>query len=281
MALHIRYESTRLQVVRNDEGNPLLVQHARPGGRPYIHPIRVPDGKGVLTENEPQHHLWQHGLYTGLHGVNEWDFWTEGLSGRGLEGDGIFAPQALAAPEVDANTVHWTVSCAWQTTAKQNLLTETQSWTLHDHGEYFLLDLTWSLTAAVDISFAQCAYGGLFLRMPYRTELGATALDSQGRGRDDAEGNRSRWVAVHMPLEGRDGPAGIGVLDHPDNPAHPVPWRVDGQFGISPSKCIVGGWSLPQGDTATERYRLCIFPGEIDPDFVNRQWQHFADTKGA
>ncbi|NRA38770.1 MAG: PmoA family protein, partial [Planctomycetes bacterium] len=55
----------------------LLEQRCEAGRRPYIHPLFPLDGHGVLTEDSPDHHTWQHGLYTGLHGVNGSDFWFD------------------------------------------------------------------------------------------------------------------------------------------------------------------------------------------------------------
>lgn len=275
--LSVRHEPHRLQVVRTETGTPILVQHAAADNRPYIHPLRAPDGQGCLTEDQPWHHWWQHGIYTGLHGVNGADFWTEGLARNGLEHDGTFHPRPLASPCVDGNVASWQVETAWRAPQGADILIERQLWRFEDLGAVYRLDLTWELQACTtDVAFDQCPYGGLFLRMPWRPEIDAEALDSEGRGRAEAEGNRSRWVAVSMPLPGRPAHASIAALDHPSNPVHPTPWRVDGNYGISPSRCILGGWQLPSGETARERYRLFVFCGRIDPKTIEDEWSLFA-----
>ena len=106
--------------------------------------------------------------------------------------------------------------------------------------------ILWTLTANVDIRFGQYDYGGLFLRMPYCNERGGKVLTSEGLTFPEAEGQRARWVAVWMPIEGEENGGGIAILDHEQNPEHPVPWRVDGQLGISPSRCIVSAWNLAE-----------------------------------
>ena len=53
----------KVSVFRKGEDEPILVQHAKNGFRPYIHPIIAPDGKGILTEYSPGHHKHQTGLY--------------------------------------------------------------------------------------------------------------------------------------------------------------------------------------------------------------------------
>ncbi|MCC7492634.1 MAG: PmoA family protein [Fimbriimonadaceae bacterium] len=270
-----RYEPRRLQIV-DHRGQPLLVQHAPGGGRPFIHPLAPPDGRGCLTEVMPAHHLWQMGLYTGLHGVNGVDFWTAGLSSAGLEHDGTFHPEPLSTPQVSGDSVAWTVICGWRAPSGQLLLVERQHWCWQPRGAQTHLDLRWTLSAACDVSFDQCSYGGLFLRPPYRDGLPAVAVDSAGRDRAAAEQQRSRWVAVALPLDGRDDLAGVAILDHPSNPAHPVPWRVDAQYGVSPSRCIAGGWSLARGSAVTERYRLVLFAGSPQPASLAETWQDWA-----
>lgn len=276
MDLHTRHEPDRIQILTDEPSLPVLVQHASVGRRPYIHPLKAPDGKGCLTENEPWHHLWQHGVYTGLHGVNQWDFWTEGLSRNGLAQDGTFHPAPLAAPMMHGDRVSWLVETTWKSPAGHPVLIERQRWTFRHRGDFCLLDMDWRIEAQQDIQFQQCPYGGLFVRMPFRAEIGAGMLDSEGRGREEAEGQRSRWAAVSMPLAGRDGEAGIAVLDHPGNACHPVPWRVDRQFGLSPSRCILGAWSLDAGEAVHECYRLFIFCGTVSRDAVDAQWRAYA-----
>src|SRR6187551_857567 len=43
----------------------VVTQNAPPDGRPFLHPIAAPDGRGVLTESSPTHHPHQTGLYWG------------------------------------------------------------------------------------------------------------------------------------------------------------------------------------------------------------------------
>jgi len=274
--LFSRYETDRIQILRDDRNCPLLIQHAPAGNRPYIHPVVAPDGKGCLTENQPWHHLWQHGIYTGLHGVNGVDFWTEGISGSGLAHDGKFCPRPLMPPELSGNSASWFVDTEWRTPdAAEALLVERQSWRFEDLGSAYRLDLDWELQALTDIHFAKCDYGGLFIRMPWRPGIGAVALGSEG-GSVAVDGKRGRWLAVAMPLPGRDDHAGIAAFDHPSNNMHPVAWRLDGNFGFSPSRCILGDWSLGGGDTMLERYRLFIFCGTVNKEIIEKEWAVFA-----
>ena len=79
------------------------MQEAPEFGRPYIHPLRAPKAGGILTENAPGHHPWQHGLYVGLNDVNGIGFWTEGL-GADRDKDGSFACRELKDPNTGWGT---------------------------------------------------------------------------------------------------------------------------------------------------------------------------------
>ena len=63
-----------------------------------------------------------------------------------------------------------------------------------------------------------------------------------------------------MPIPEREtGVAGIALLDHPANPGYPSPWRVDDNYGIAPSRCITGEWSLAGGEsTVSFLPRFCV-----------------------
>ena len=267
--------SPRRGTVNKADGNlPVLVQEAPEFGRPYIHPLHAPKGSGILTENVPGHHPWQHGLYVGLNDVNGVGFWTEGL-GTDRDKDGSFACKELKAPIQDGEHMRWKVLCQWSAPDGAPLLLEEQQWSLAMREGAYELDLGWTLTANTDICFGQYDYGGLFLRMPYRSECGGKVLTSEGLTFPEAEGQRARWVAVWMPIEGEEEGGGMAILDHQQNPEHPVPWRVDGQLGISPSRCIVGAWNLTEGASSTNNYRIVAFSDKIETADFPRRWERF------
>ena len=280
--LHAKHTETQIELYRPGLTSPLLTQCAATNHRPYLHPILAPDGIGELTENQPGHHLWQHGLYVGLNDVNGVGFWTEGLN-NSQEHDGTFHPHPLAPPELKDSTARWAVTTDWRDPSGQPLLTETQTWSLTDRKDTLLLDLDWELRAQTDLRFGKYSYGGLFLRMPWRAESKSTLLSSEGATSPQAaEGERARWIAVAMPLPGRVlaevGVVGMAILDHPSNPEHPAPWRVDNNYGIAPSRCILGEWRLPRAATTRSRYRVFAFTREISREIIEGQWKHFAAT---
>jgi hypothetical protein len=280
-ALRVEFSSDRINCFRAGGSKPLAAQHAHTDHRPFIHPLLAPDGHGVLTEDAPPHHPWQHGLYVGLNLVNGYGFWTEGLSSH--PNDGSFHPAPLKSPVVDGNTVSWRVETLWRSSVEASrmpLLTETQVWRLCDLGDYYFLDLDWTLYAETDLTFGKYAYGGLFLRMPYKAERGGSALNSEGQLNHAAEQQRARWVAVSMPVDGRemcaDSDASITILDHPRNAGHPAHWRIDGQLGVAPSRCIAGEWTLACGESSVSKYRIAVRAGRADAAMAEKIWQAFS-----
>ena len=87
------------------------------------------------------------------------------------------------------------------------------------------------------------------------------------------------------PLGTVDGaPAGIAMLDHPDNPRHPVPF-----YGSTRAATYGEGWSnflnaaflfhepLDVGAEALRiRHRVVVHDGAWDPDRVEAAWAGWA-----
>ena len=257
-----------LRIARRD-GTHLLTQRAHSNRRPSIHPIMAPDGIGILTQDSPGHHPWQHGLYTGFNRVNEVGFWKEQPE------DGSFHPQIVNDPTTAGHAVRWEVQAQWRMPDGSAALDETQHWRLHDFGETFELDLLWELQARMEVTIGEYMAGGFFLRMPFTAERDGLAVNSRGQRNQEAERERARWVAVTMPISVRTDWAGMVMMDHPGNPEHPVTWRVDNELGISPSRCIAGSWSIPAGDVDRYAYRVAVFTGALDQEWIEARWDDF------
>lgn len=264
----VRNQAGDVEVLRSAAGSPIVVQHAPAGMRPYLHPVLAPDGKGVITDFRPSHHLHQTGIYFGLAAVNGRSFFHN-LDGSYFRGRGATIDRA------QGKRVGWTVVTDWLAADGTVLLTETQRWALEDHGSNYVLDLDWEGRAAVDLTVGEYAYGGLFIRMPWKPGIAGAAVNSEGLSGNEAEGKRARWVDVGMEIAGRPDWAHIAVLDHRSNAGHPVPWRVDGNLGIVPSRSRLGAWQLPAGETSRARYRLVVYTGTLDKGLIEKNWEKF------
>lgn len=263
-----RENAAVIAVYRSGSKSPILVQNAREGTRPYIHPIAAPDGKGVLTEYRPKHHLHQTGLYWGLKQVNgrdyfmNWqdDYWRK-VSAKVIQGEG---------EEVKWQTVYDLLDENGNT-----VLTETQNWSMQAHSGKFLIDLDWKGVAKTDITFGKFYVGGLFLRMPWHKGIAGEVINASGQRNTEAEAQRAIWTDVGIQVPGRNNPAHIAMFDHPVNKGFPIPWRVDNELGIGPSRQILGDWELRAGETEKISYRLVVYTGELNAPGLIRMWTRY------
>lgn len=274
--IRIESDPERVSVYLGVSPDPILVQNAQVDHRANIHPIVVPGGTAVLTEDAPSHHPWQHGLYVGLNDVNGAGFWSEGLHPRDSEFDGTFHPQIVGVPSVDDGVATWAVSSEYRDRDGELILHETQDWALTDLGDRYQLDLLLTFHADVPVTFGEYPYGGLFLRMPFRTENGGNAFSSAGATREEADAKRARWAAVQMPVDGADAEVLVAILDHPENLEHPVPWRLDGQLGIGPSVSVVGSWQLDAGEERQFQHRVIVYSEPVESAEIEEAWASYS-----
>jgi hypothetical protein len=279
-------KGTELDVLRREGGACLVRQNAHPFGRPYLHPVIAPDGIGAVTENAPPHHPWQHGIYVGLNEVNGTGFWTEGLVPARAHTDGTFEVREATAIGSDAASASWRVVTRYLDPAGDAILEEGQTWTLTDCGDAYALDLVWALTGVMGVTFGRYRYGGPFIRVPFRDESGGTVLTSEGAmTTDESDQQRARWVSLSIPLPDRASEAeprvSVTVMDHPANPDFPVPWRVDQQLGVAPSRCILGEWRLAAGETATHLHRYLVTVGFPGDDRIEAEYTAFTRKDAA
>lgn len=261
-------EAGTISISRAGEGTPVLVQHAQSGIRPYIHPIVSPDGNGELTEYSPSHHKHQTGLYWGLKQVNGRDYfmnWKEDY----------WRKVAVEIQDEKGQWVGWRTVYDLLDEKGTPVLTETQTWNFQERDGRFILDLEWKGQAKADITMGKFYVGGLFLRMPWREGIEGEVVNAAGQVNESAEGQRAIWNDIGIRLDGRKDKAHIAILDHPDNSAFPVPWRVDNELGVGPSRQILGDWSIAKGETEVVRYRLIAYTGEMDQHQLTRWWKEY------
>lgn len=257
-----------ISVFRSGEAIALLTQHAEKGTRPYIHPVIAPDGKGTLTEFSPAHHKHQTGIYWGLKRVNGRDYfmnWKEDY-------------WRLQSADVIAQTgsqVKWRTRYHLLDENGSSIMTETQTWSFRERKGTYILDLEWKGEAISDVTMGEFYVGGLFVRMPWSRDTEGDVINAEGLRNARAEGQRSRWTDIGIKVPGRDDFAHIAILDHPDNAAFPVPWRVDNELGVGPSRQILGDWTIRKGETEIIRYRLVIYTGTRDDMDLGNEWKRF------
>jgi len=270
--LRVEFKKTGgIAIVRPTVDQPLLVFNAPEDGRPYIHPLLAPDGKGALTEFSPGHHKHQTGIFVGFLNVNGRDYFHNR--------DADYFRRRAFDYKSNSQGVVWNSIYELLDANKDAQLTETQSWHFRDFQKTYLIDFTWTAKAHTDVTVDKCEYGGLFIRMPFKRQPGSQAINSEGQTNGKAEGQKAHWVDIGMPVEGRKDAGHISVLSHAKNPSAPLPWRVDGQLGVGPAPSRLGAWKLAKGESVTFRYRLFVYTGDLRKGQVESEWKAFSAIK--
>ncbi|MCA9157505.1 MAG: PmoA family protein [Planctomycetales bacterium] len=266
-------EGDQILVTRSGSTEPIITLVARPDHRPYLHPIVAPDGRGVLTELSPEHHLHQTGIYWGFSRVNGRDYF---LNPQGSywkrESVSVLKPEAKNA----ADTIQWQTVYDLLDEQGSSIMRESQIWTLRVDVDRYVLDLQWNGEALIGLTMGKYDYGGLFVRMPWKPEMQGEVVNNARQRDERAEGQRAVWLDVGLQVDGRDDLAHIAIFDHPQNGGFPQPWRVDPQMGVGPVRSRLGDWNMAPGEQQTIRHRLVIYSGQLDDVDLTRQWSAFA-----
>ncbi len=259
-----------------------LVVHANPGQpnarelatyvidpnlRPYLHPVRDGSGTVTLTQDRPSDHVWQHGIFTGLHGVNGVDFWTE------RQGRQRFV--RLLDVQQEQDYAGWSSLTEWVAPDGSVTLDEIQTIKFYvpsATGQYHI-DFDWTLRARDrTVRIGRHDYGGLAVRLEY--DAAHTHLNSNGERAKDTSEKRAAWCNVSRSFGGQT--FGVAVLDHPSNFGFPAAWRVDGQGLINPSPSLQGDWSIEAAKDRTFHYRLVVHPGAGDAVALDRAFKEYS-----
>jgi hypothetical protein len=259
-----------ISVFQNGGNEPIVVQNAQSDFRPYLHPIRAPDGEGILTQYSPGHHTHQTGLYWGFTRVNGRDYFHN-------PGGDYWQRVSAEVVEASGDTVSWQTVYNLIDAQGQPILTETQNWSLTEEDGKFLLDLKWTGEAKEDIIIEEYDYGGLFLRMPWHEDINGEVVNAARQRDGRAEGQRAMWIDVGMQVEGRDDFAHIAIFDHPVNEEFPQPWRVDKQMGVGPVRARLGNWEIKQDEVEVIRHQLVVYTGDLNDVELTDMWKRYSE----
>ena len=261
----------RAQLPGQSEWTELATYVMETNARPYLHPVRDPVGRVVLTEDRPADHPWQHGIFTGFHRVNGVNYWKED------EGKQRFV-RLLDLRET--SDVSWRALVELVSTNGEVVLEEEDTFTLHapESPDSYLIDFELLLRAKEkDMNFGKFFVGGLAVRMPWdKANPRQTHLNSNGlRGRE-CEQQRAAWCNVERAFGNET--FGVAIFDHPTNPNHPCGWRADEQGLINPNISALADWSLPANQSIRFRYRLLIYRASATRDQLAKEFETFTQA---
>jgi Methane oxygenase PmoA len=255
--------------------------------KPHLHPVATPSGV-VLTRVEPPDHPWQRGVWFAVKFVDGDNFWEE-FDPRGWGVQRHVGPPSVRddgsdgeqGGEIDGRL-------AWIRPDRTTVAVEEHRRLRHRPlgDDAYAIDWDVTLTAAKDAVLDRSPYNG--------TWGGYSGLAFRGRGDwrdtrllldDGVERARvapqpSRWCDISGVADGRD--VGVCVLDHPANPAHPVPFYAATKAGegygddwantVYPAFLWDGPRRLPAAEPLRLGYRLVVHDGRWDTDRCAAAW---------
>ena len=297
--LQIVQEDESIQVYIQNKSKPVLTQVVKSDFRPYIHPILAPDSDISLTQYSPEHHRHQTGLYWGFTRINgsdtpadtlkEW-FYKKDKPARirkqiGRDyfhnpDDGFWKKIAASVIIPEGPKVRWQTIYHLMDASGNAIMEETQVWNYNLQEGKVFLELEWSGKAIQNTSINKFDYGGLFLRMPWKSGVQGQAVNNARQINNKAEGQRAMWVDVGMEIEGLNDQGHIAIFDHPDNPGFPQHWRVDGQLGVGPVPAHEKDVLIEQGQTITYRHQLVGFQGSLPDVALDSLWAKYVGDEG-
>ena len=241
-----------------------------PGARPYLHPVRDASGRVVLTEDRPADHPWQHGIFTGFHRVNGFNYWKED------EGKQRFL--RLLDLKETSGRVSWRALVELVAPNGSVVLEEEDSITIHapESSDAYMIDFDILLRAKEqDVTFGKFFVGGLAVRIPWdKANQRQTHLNSNGLRDRACEQQRAAWCNVERPFGNEI--FGIAVFDYPANPNHPPGWRADEQGVINANVSALGDWSIHAKQERVFRYRLLVYRGAATREQLATRFATFA-----
>ena len=245
---------------------------------PHFDLLATSDGRNLAWVSPPDH-TWHYGQWFSWKFINGVNFWeTDRKTGASAGRTEVLEPRIETKPD------HATISYR-----RLYRLPDNDTPILDDRITVTIRIPTDTTGPSVDWSFTTTALTEVKLdRTPLPGEPGGkdhggycglswrgakdfkdvTFLDSEGRKNMAIHRQHARWVDARGSLAGK--PAGIAILDHPENPGHPMSWYIVANpklpfWYINPAIVQPKPIELPKGKSLTHRYRLLIHDGALKP----------------
>jgi hypothetical protein len=287
--------------------------------KPYLWPLRAPSGtyitrawpmeevaeeageKKATRKGPPEFdHQHQRGLWFAHDSVNKLDFWNNEWSyvtDQHRKNLGRISLKQLG--EVKSGTDKGSIAATFEwgdiERTAAPILTESRVMTFYsdDKLRYFDLDIT--LTAIQSVTFGDGKDGVLGIRLrpvlqEDKDKDHPHLVNADGLAGEKALwGKPSNWCDYSGEINGEK--VGVAILDHPDNPRHPVRWhaRAYGLFAANPfglsvftgDKSQDGAVTLEPGKSLRYRYRIIIHAGDAKDANIAALWTKYTGANKA
>lgn len=270
----------------NDGKTAWQFNYGKETSKPYFHPLSLPDGT-VLTQDRPDDHPWHHGLWFTWKYINGVNFWEEDRkTGKSI---GTTNWNDVRVQTRDDHTATITMSLAYNHPGQKPILKEKRTMHMFPPNEdgTYCIDWVSKFTACSDINVkldrtpipgekdgqSWGGYAGLSVRLNGKGDGWAVTTE---KGPVNLVGGTFRGKANSMDFSGvfDEKPAGIAILDHPENLNTPTPWyAITGKpmKYFSPAVICYKPHTIPAGKTLNLNYRVIIHPKKWNSEKLKSQ----------
>ncbi len=256
------------------------------------------------------HHV---GVWLNYGDVNGLDFWnnSEAIPPEKAAGYGTIYHKTIEEAESGRGEAHLITTAAWKDHQGETLLNERIEYTFSAKGKTRMIDRTTVLKAVNGkVKIYDNKEGMFAIRVTRELELPASGtvevvdshgkvtrieasedhvatgnyLSSEGVEGPGVWGTRARWMKLSGVLNGEQ--VAIVIFDHPGNPGYPTYWHARG-YGLFSANTLGQkifsegekemNFVIPDGESATFRYRLAVFSGDPSAEEINEMAEAFED----
>lgn len=238
-----------------------------------FHPFTTPAGHAV-TAFAPDDHKHHRGIFLAwveMHGPADADFW--GWGAHAPVKDRVIVGRTLTPLAAKDGAVAFTAVNDWMA-GDVAVLNETLTATARQHGGANVLDLTYTLKPAADVTLARWAFSGFCVRYPKAGEAvihnpqGVVALPNPAHDKPDTNWPDAPWYAATWTT---DAGAAVGVAVVPRGQHPPQTWHCPRDLRmLNPAITGPGAVTLKDGVETKLCYQVVAFDGAVPVVLLNQ-----------
>lgn len=264
--------------------------------KPVLYPLTAPDGTTLNREfpvrelaGETHDHPHHRSFWFGHGDVNGIDFWAEGPGSGTVEAEGI--------PETASKDGRVTIRAKnkWLAPDGKVVARDERVMQFLADGDAHCIEFAITLRSESGaLKLGDTKEGTMALRLldAFSFKNAATlARNSDGVEQKAVWGKHARWMNYETDLPAKAGRHGVAVFADPGNPGAPTRWHARdygllaanpfGEKAFDPKSEKVGGFTIPEGGSATWHYGFAFYAGRKNPADVDNLYQQFVGRKGA
>jgi len=259
---------------------------------PHFDILATADGRNTVWVAPPDH-VWHYGLWFSwkyLNGVNFWE--TNPKTGKQPGLNRIEDATIDSQPDTESAVIHYR-QLSFPDPDGPAVLEDTVEIEIRRPSGTRGTQVTWRVTttALADVNLDRTPIAGEpngrdwggYAGFSWRGAKDFTDVrftDRQHRTDMDIHGQTSRWVNVVGSLHEK--PAGILIIDHPENPRHPSTWYITHQpkhpfWFANPALLLPKSITLGMGKSLRHSYRAILHDGNWNDSRIHLEVENFSN----